>query len=337
MAPRRPRNLTTPGGVDPAYLFAAYLVTRNAPLPTTRNELKATFLDLRAHPIWQSLRIRMSPFEALRQLSNAGFLSVPREPASWKNLILENKPELMSMFDFGKFEDAEGELGLRRELRALGYQALTGHSDVQISWPFPPDRAHNRPQSLDIDATAIDHIDIINTSQKPQLLLGIFTPLMRPQGAFFIVGSPATEAQEVVNINPGQRLRLTMTLSPQMLGLHQAAVMFAFAGFELVRSVQVLVEDAVARASAPESPYVKPVKKPVTNQVAEILKGEAPPMPVTKYQNRLPEFKIPAAVRNAVNNGGKLAILKEGLSAANYQRKMAALLHVEELQMEVGL
>jgi hypothetical protein len=333
MAPRSNKGASK---ASPADVFAAYLVSQKAPLPTTRNELKATFLDLRAHPLWQSLGISWSPANARWHMWNAGFLVVRSERVIWTKLFKEKKNELAGMFDFGKPEDAEGELGLRRELRALGYQALTGHSDVQISWPFPPNRARNRPQSLDVDATAVDYIDIINTSQKSQLLLGIFTPLMRPQGAFSIVGCPVIEGQEVVNIDPGQRLRLTTTLSPQMLGLHQAAVMFAFAGFELVRSVQVLVEDAVARASAPESPYVKPARKPVTNQVAEILKGEAPPMPVTKYQNRLPEFRIPAAVRNAFKNGGELAILKEGLSVGNYQGKMAALLQVEELQMEVG-
>ncbi|GAQ77983.1 RNA helixase SDE3 [Klebsormidium nitens] len=336
-----PRN--APAGVDLGLCIAAYVVGRvvgrNVPLPSTRNELKSVFLDLRAHPTWQSLGVYLSPFDAIQELVRAGFVVARRGPrVKWQdNVIRVRSAELLSstFASVGNSSEpeAEGEVGLRRELRALGYEALTGHANVSITWPFPADKACSRPHSIDTDTTAVDYLDVTNVSKKPLVILSVFTPIMRPQGAFSIdIGG-----EFPMTISPGQRVRVTVTLAPQALGLHQTAVMFVFAGFKVVRSILVLVEDEVARASAPARPYVKPTRKPLVEAAAEIVPGEAPPMPRTKYQNRLPEYRIPAGVRNAVSRGEEPPVLEEELSAENYRNRMGALLHVEELQMGVDI
>jgi hypothetical protein len=337
MAPRK-----APAGVDLGLCIAAYVVGRdvgrNVPLPSTRNELKSVFLDLRAHPTWQSLGVYLSPFDAIQELVRAGFVVAKRGPrVKWQdNVIRGRSAELLSstFASVGNSSEpeAEGEVGLRRELRALGYEALTGHANVSITWPFPADKTRTRPHSIDIDTTAVDYLDVTNVSKKPLVLLSVFTPIMRPQGAFSI----DMGGEFPMTINLGQRVRVSVTLAPQALGLHQTAVVFVFAGFKIVRSILVLVEDEVARASAPARPYVRPMGKALVEAAAEIVPGEAPPMPRTKYQNRLPEYKIPAGVKTAVGRGEEPPVLEEELSAGNYRKRMGALLHVEELQMGVS-
>lgn len=333
MAPRKP-----PKNVNPPLCIVAYFVGRRVPLPTTRNEVKSVFLDLKAHPAWQALGIPLSPSTAVSRLSWAGFIFLKgAERVIWRKAVIEERrAELMSNPFASVGESAEGETegegGLRRELRALGYEALTGHANVSISWPFPADKTRRRPHSIDVDTTAVDSLDVTNVSKQPLVLLSVFTPIMRPQGAFSI----ELEGVFPMTLNPGQRVRVTVTLTPQALGLHQTAVMFIFAGFKIVRSILVLVEDEVARASAPARPYVKPTKKPLAEVATEIVPGVAPPMPRTKYQNKLPEYKIPAAFKNAVSRGEEPPVLEEELSAGNYRKRMGALLHVEELQMGVS-
>ena len=170
-----------------------------------------------------------------------------------------------------------------------------------------------------------------------------------------------------VNVLPGNAYEIEIRFQPLGLGNPRVTIAFEFEdgesgiSYHIVRFLLANVTDADAELLKPTAPYERPPVKEKP-KATEVIEGIPPPQSAVrissilfllfclsfrssynrlKLERSLDDYLIPPNLRYCVTKeeieGDYKERVEAELAAANYGEKFKALLHVEELQMEVDI
>ncbi|KAL0376647.1 UNVERIFIED_CONTAM: putative RNA helicase SDE3 [Sesamum calycinum] len=224
---------------------------------------------------------------------------------------------------------------------------------VNISVPFP--LVKGKPQSGFVGETLFDSITIKNTTGEPLDLWSVSIYDSKPENSFTIsIMEPPTVKSDVEYIQDfvesfsledrvlrtDQALTIWLSCKPKEIGLHSAAVHFSVGDETIERLVFVLAEDKISQSLSSSKPYRRSRKKKqdVVNAHAADAAYVVGPRP-SRGSNRgfkyhLPDYPIPAQIRDMVNNQQIPDVIHEGLTETNYGPFFKTLLAMEEIKLE---
>ncbi|KAL0388571.1 UNVERIFIED_CONTAM: putative RNA helicase SDE3 [Sesamum radiatum] len=224
---------------------------------------------------------------------------------------------------------------------------------VNISVPFP--LVKGKPQSGFVGETLFDSITIKNTTGEPLDLWSVSIYDSKPENSFTIsIMEPPTVKSDVEYIQDfvesfsledrvlrtDQALTIWLSCKPKEIGLHSAAVHFSVGDETIERLVFVLAEDKISQSLSSSKPYQRSRKKKqdVVNAHAAdaaYVVGRRPSRGSNRgFKYHLPDYPIPAQIRDMVNNQQIPDVIHEGLTETNYGPFFKALLAMEEIKLE---
>ncbi|KAL3828774.1 hypothetical protein ACJIZ3_017576 [Penstemon smallii] len=224
---------------------------------------------------------------------------------------------------------------------------------VNISVPFP--LVKGKPQSGFVGETMFDSVIIKNTTDEPLDIWSISIYDSKPENSFTIslmeppsVNSDEQYIQDFMEsfsledrvLRTDQDFSIWLSCKPKEIGLHSAAVHFSVGDETIERLVFVLAEDKVSQSLSSSKPYYRARKKKqnvVDAHAADqaFVAGRRPSKgSIRGSMYRLPNYPIPAHVRDAVINQQIPDVVNEGLTRKNYVSFFKTLLAMEEIKME---
>lgn len=225
---------------------------------------------------------------------------------------------------------------------------------VNISVPFP--LIEGKPQSGFVGETIFDCVTIKNTTCEPLDLWSVSIYDSKPENSFTLsIMKPPTadsdvqyiqEFMEAVSLEDrvlrtDQALTIWLSCKPKEIGVHSAAVHFSVGDETIERLVFLLAEDKISQSLSSAKPYQRSRRKKqdFVNRHASDAAYVVGPRPSKAsnrgFKNRLPEYPIPAHIRDMVNNQEIPNAVSEGLTGTNYGSFFKNLLAMEEIKLEV--
>ncbi|KAI3469598.1 hypothetical protein Pfo_026261 [Paulownia fortunei] len=224
---------------------------------------------------------------------------------------------------------------------------------VNISVPFP--LVKGKPQSGFVGETMFDSITIKNITSEPLDLWSVSIYDSKPENSFTIsIMEPPTVNSDVQYIQDfmetfsledrvlrtDQALTIWLSCKPKEIGLHSAAVHFSVGDETIERLVFVLAEDKISQSLYSAKPYQRARRKKqdvVNMHAADVayVVGQRPSKGSNHgFKYRLPDYPIPAHIRDMVNNQQIPDAVNEGLTGRNYGSFFKTLLAMEEIKLE---
>ncbi|PIN22560.1 RNA helicase [Handroanthus impetiginosus] len=224
---------------------------------------------------------------------------------------------------------------------------------VNISVPFP--LVKGKPLSGFVGETIFDSITIKNTTSEPLDLWSVSIYDSKPENSFTIsLMEPPNGNSDLQYIEDfmesfsledrvlrtDQPLTVWLSCKPKEIGLHSAAVHFSVGDETIERLVFVLAEDKISRSLSSTKPYQRSRRK--KTDVVNVHAGDAAYVVGRRpsrgsnraFKYRLPDYPIPAHIRDMVNNHQVPDAVNEGLTESNYGQFFKALLAMEEIKLE---
>ncbi|KAL0457179.1 UNVERIFIED_CONTAM: putative RNA helicase SDE3 [Sesamum latifolium] len=222
---------------------------------------------------------------------------------------------------------------------------------VNISVPFP--LVKGKPQSGFVGETLFDSVTIKNITGEPLDLWSVSIYDSKPENSFTIsIMEPPTVKSDVQYIQDfvesfsledrvlrtDQDLTIWLSCKPKEIGLHSAAVHFSVGDETIERLVFVLAEDKISQSLSSSKPYRRSRKKKqdvvnVHAADAAYVVGRRPSRGSNRgFKYHLPDYPIPAQIRDMVNNQQIPDVVHEGLTETKYGPFFKSLLAMEEIK-----
>ncbi|XP_031566340.1 putative helicase mov-10-B.1 [Actinia tenebrosa] len=160
-----------------------------------------------------------------------------------------------------------------------------------------------------------------------------------------------SETFKVLKINSLKQYRISALFKPLSLGNFKLPIVFEFEEegpetkvFHVARFLVGQATDEAVRSILPTAEYhhPSPLAK-IYDPKVDVIAGVPPDTHESRlvYKVRLNQYRIPFELRVSLNKGNPNSHLEEllqaELSSRNYRERFAALLHIEEMQMEVDI
>ncbi|XP_021891275.1 probable RNA helicase SDE3 isoform X2 [Carica papaya] len=216
---------------------------------------------------------------------------------------------------------------------------LRDEGPVSISIPFP--LVQGKPQSVVVGETAKCSITLQNTTSDSVELWEIKIYASNPENTFTLslIEPPAPNCLELYSLEdrvlePHDTLTIWLSCKPKEIGLHTSVVHFEMNDDRFERMVFLLAEDAVSQSLVSSRPYLR---DPRRKQFA-VDKYVSSPRPATAthqgLKHKLPEYPIPADIRELIENKETPEVVTQELGKENYVSFFSTLLIMEELELE---
>ncbi|XP_067308274.1 RNA helicase Mov10l1 isoform X2 [Pseudorasbora parva] len=154
--------------------------------------------------------------------------------------------------------------------------------------------------------------------------------------------SVETQAVQMLEIEPGEKVSLTVSCQSKTLGRSAELLLLHFSSFTIARRLEVSVSCMEESLLKPSVPYMALTAQPLPQQPIQVLTVTAPPAPIRLTRRHLPNFLgqygVPQALRDCVEAQKDVLVvqpaLAEPLSLSSMLRRFSALLWLEELEAE---
>lgn len=234
------------------------------------------------------------------------------------------------------------------------YNPSNESSIFNISVPFP--LVQGKPQSGVVGETVFDSITIKNIGEEPLDLWSVSIYDSKPDNSFTIslmkppnVNSDLQYIQDFMEsfslddrvLSPGQTLTIWLSCKPKEIGVHTTAVHFNIGDETIERLVFLLAEDKISQSLSSAKPFFRTRNKKqnvvdVHASDVSFIVGRRPSKGSShSHNNRLPNYPIPANIRDMVLNQQIPAAVGEGLTKTNYGSYFKTLIAMEEIKLEV--
>jgi helicase MOV-10 len=123
---------------------------------------------------------------------------------------------------------------------------------------------------------------------------------------------------------------------PKDIGLHTSIVHVDIGDEKIERVAFLLADDNISKSLFSEKPYSRRRSQNKKFEPAPIVPGCRPTRQHTQgFKYKLPQFAIPADIRELIENKQRPDVLSEELCMINYAQFFSTLLVMEELHLEV--
>lgn len=229
---------------------------------------------------------------------------------------------------------------------------------VNISVPFPLIDGR-KPQSGIVGETMFDSVTIRNTTDESLDLWSVKVFDSKPADSFRIsLMKPPTadsdleyiqDYMELVSLEekvlrPNQTLTIWLSCKPKEIGVHSAAIHFSVGDEVIERLLFLLAEDKISKSLSSSRQYQRPRRKIqdiIVNQhapdahAAYVAARRPAGRPGRGFKHHLPEYPIPAQIRDILSRNEIPDPVIEGLTVKNYGAFFKNLLAMEEIKLEV--
>ncbi|XP_062209956.1 probable RNA helicase SDE3 [Phragmites australis] len=219
---------------------------------------------------------------------------------------------------------------------------------VVVTVPFP--FVDGKPKSVLVGETSADTISIENTSSEPVNLWSVRIFSSNPEDSYVLsmMKPPLDDADveakqsflgltsvEDRTLLPGQTLTIWLSCIPKDIGLHTSIVHVDIGDEKIERVAFLLADDNVSKALFSDKPYSRRRTQNKKFEYAPIVPGCRPTRQHTQgFKYKLPQFAIPADIRELIESKQRPDVLSEELSIINYAQIFSTLLVMEELNLE---
>ncbi|PUZ42738.1 hypothetical protein GQ55_9G606500 [Panicum hallii var. hallii] len=219
---------------------------------------------------------------------------------------------------------------------------------VVVTVPFPFE--DGKPKSVLVGETSADTIIIENTSPEPVNLWSVRIFSSNPEDSYVLsmMRPPLNDADEEAKqaflgltsvedrtLMPGQTLTIWLSCMPKDIGLHTSIVHVDIGEEKIERVAFLLADDNISKALFSDKPYSKRRGQNKKFEPAPIVPGCRPTRQHTQgFKYKLPQFAIPADIRELIESKQRPDVLSEELSMINYAQFFSTLLVMEELNLE---
>ncbi|KAL6645009.1 hypothetical protein ACP70R_016617 [Stipagrostis hirtigluma subsp. patula] len=228
-----------------------------------------------------------------------------------------------------------------------GYDVEDGPVVVTVPFPF----VNGKPKSVLVGETSADTISIQNTSSEPVNLWSVRIFSSNPEESYVLsmMRPPLNDADEEAKqaflgltsvedrtLLPGQTLTIWLSCTPKDIGLHTSIVHVDIGDEKIERVAFLLADDNVSKALFSDKPYSRRQnQKGKKFENASFVPGCRPTRQHTQgFKYKLPQFAIPADIRELIESKQRPDVLSEELSMINYAQFFSTLLVMEELNLE---
>lgn len=219
---------------------------------------------------------------------------------------------------------------------------------VVVTVPFP--FVDGKPKSVLVGETSADTICIDNTSSEPVNLWSVRIFSSNPEDSYVLsmMRPPLNDADEEAKqaflgltsvedrtLQPGQTLTIWLSCTPEDIGLHTSIVHVDIGDEKIERVAFLLADDNVSKALFSNKPYSRGHSQKKKLECAPFVPGCRPTRQHTQgFKYKLPQFAIPADIRELIQSKQRPDVLSEELSLINYAKYFSTLLVMEELNLE---
>ncbi|TVU48310.1 hypothetical protein EJB05_07943 [Eragrostis curvula] len=228
-----------------------------------------------------------------------------------------------------------------------GYDLEEGPVVVTIPFPFK----NGKPKSVLVGETSADTISIENISPEPVNLWSVRIFSSNPEDSYVLsmMEPPRNDADDEAKqaflgmtsvedrtLLPGQTLTIWLSCTPKDIGLHTSIVHVDIGDEKIERVAFLLADDNISMALLSDKPYSRRQnQKGKKFECSSFVPGCRPTRQHTQgFKYKLPQFAIPAEIREIVENKQRPDVLSEELSMINYAEFFSTLLVMEELNLE---
>ncbi|KAG8096036.1 hypothetical protein GUJ93_ZPchr0013g37662 [Zizania palustris] len=219
---------------------------------------------------------------------------------------------------------------------------------VVITVPFP--FVDSKPKSALVGETSADTISIENISSEPVNLWSVRIFSSNPEDSYVLsmMKPPMNDTDEEAKKNflgltsvedrtlqPGQTLTVWLSCTPKDIGLHTSIVHVDIGDEKIERVAFLLADDSVSQALFSGKPYSRRQSQKNKFECASFVPGCRPIRQHSQgFKYKLPQFAIPAYIRELIESKQRPDVLSEELSMTNYAKKFSTLLVMEEINLE---
>ncbi|KAJ1298699.1 hypothetical protein BS78_01G473800 [Paspalum vaginatum] len=219
---------------------------------------------------------------------------------------------------------------------------------VVVTPPFPFE--DGKPKSVLVGETSADTIHIENTSPDPVNLWSVRIFSSNPEDSYVLsmMRPPQNDADEEAKhaflgltsvedrtLLPGQTLTIWLSCTPKDIGLHTSIVHVDIGDEKIERVAFLLADDNVSKALFADKPYSRKRGQNKKFEPSPMVPGCRPTSQHNQgFKHRLPQFAIPADIRELIESKQRPDVLSEELSMINYAQFFSTLLVMEEINLE---
>ncbi|CAL4912681.1 unnamed protein product [Urochloa decumbens] len=219
---------------------------------------------------------------------------------------------------------------------------------VVVTVPFPFE--NGKPKSVLVGETSADTINIENTSDESVDLWSVRIFSSNPEDSYVLsmMRPPLNDADEEEKqaflgltsvedrtLLPGQTLTIWLSCMPKDIGLHTSIVHVDIGDEKIERVAFLLADDSISKALFSDKPYSRRRGQSKKFEPAPIVPGCRPTRQHAQgFKHKLPQFAIPADIRELIESKQRPDVLSEELSMINYAQFFSTLLVMEELNLE---
>ncbi|RCV46449.1 hypothetical protein SETIT_9G532900v2 [Setaria italica] len=226
------------------------------------------------------------------------------------------------------------------------YASEDGPVIVTVPFPFED----GKPKSVLVGETSTDTISIENTSSESVTLWSVRIFSSNPENSYVLsmMRPPLNDANEEAkqdflgltsvedrSLLPGHTLTIWLSCMPKDIGLHTSIVHVDIGDEKIERVAFLLADDNISKALLSEEPYSRRRGQNKKFEPAPIVPGCRPTRQHAQgFKYKLPQFAIPAHIRELIESKQRPDVLSEELSMINYAQFFSTLLVMEELNLE---
>ncbi|AQL09697.1 putative RNA helicase SDE3 [Zea mays] len=219
---------------------------------------------------------------------------------------------------------------------------------VLVSAPFPFE--HGKPKSVLVGETSADTIQIENTSPEPVNLWSVRIFSSNPEDSYVLSmmrppsnGASEEEKQAFLaltsvedrTLRPGQTLTVWLSCTPKDIGLHTSIVHVDIGNEKIERVAFLLADDNVSKSLFSDKPYSRRRVQVKKFEPSPFVPGCRPTQQhVQGYKHKLPQYAIPAHIRELIESKQTPDVLYDELSMINYAEYFSTLIVMEELNLQ---
>ncbi|BAF10951.1 probable RNA helicase SDE3 [Oryza sativa Japonica Group] len=219
---------------------------------------------------------------------------------------------------------------------------------VVVTVPFP--FIDGKPKSVLVGETSADTISIENTSSEPVNLWSVRIFSSNPEDSYVLsmMKPPLNDTDEEAKRNflgltsvedrtlqPGQTLTIWLSCTPKDIGLHTSIVHVDIGDEKIERVAFLLADDNVSQALFSDKPYSRKHTQKKKFECSSFVPGCRPTRQHSQgFKFKLPQFAIPADIRELIQSKQRPDVLSEELNMTNYAKFFSTLLVMEEINLE---
>jgi helicase MOV-10 len=221
---------------------------------------------------------------------------------------------------------------------------------VVVTAPFP--FKNGKPKSVLVGETSADAISIKNTSTETVNLWSIRIFSSNPEDSYVLsmMEPPRSDDDEAAkqaflgltsvedrSLLPGQTLTIWLSCTPKDIGLHTSIVHVDIGDEKIERVAFLLADDNVSMSLFSDKPYSRRQnQKGKKFECSSYVPGCRPTRQHAQgFKYKLPQFAIPAEIREIIESKQRPEVLSHELSMINYAEFFSTLLVMEEINLEV--